>query len=258
MVLHNRMNPSIILTFLFVVLFFNGGVRSIESDIRAFFRSVLGCLEQLQRGSADSFFDDRLHRQLRDHIFTLSGFLSISRFVEDSRNTQSVNTLESLRRCLQILMATFETRLRMRSENSEVFLPPLVMTGHQGRPLYSISREQISYLASLGMNWQNIASSLGVTSRTLYRHRQRLGIQPLTYSSLSNDSLSQIVREVLQSTTNAGERYVHGSLRSRGLRIQRWRVRQCLQEIDPVGRSFRRRHAIRRRIYHVSTSNQLW
>ena len=156
------------------------------------------------------------------------------------------------------LLTTYETRQRTRSENSYVLLPPLVMTGHQGKPQYSISVEQISHLVSLGMNWQSIATSLGVSCRTLYRHRHRLGIQPLTYATLSNDNLNRVVGEILQSTKNAGERYVHGSLRSRGLRIQRWRVRQSLQEIDPIGRSFRRRHAIRRRIYSVPTPNQLW
>ncbi|KAK0153675.1 hypothetical protein N1851_004538 [Merluccius polli] len=33
---------------------------------------------------------------------------------------------------------------------------------------------------------------------------------------------------------------------------------QSLQEVDPIGRSIRRRHAIRRRIYNVQTSNELW
>ncbi|KAG1954940.1 hypothetical protein F2P79_008969 [Pimephales promelas] len=63
---------------------------------------------------------------------------------------------------------------------------------------------------------------------------------------------------ILQRTPNSGETYILGSLRSRGIRIQRWRVRQSLQEIDPVGRSFRRRRAIRRRVYSVQTPNQLW
>ncbi|XP_028258071.1 uncharacterized protein LOC114442995 [Parambassis ranga] len=111
---------------------------------------------------------------------------------------------------------------------------------------------------SLGMNWQNIATCVGVSSRTLYRHRQLLGIPPMSYTTLSNENLNRVVGEILQHTTNAGERYVHGSLRSRGIHIQRWRVRQSLQEIDPIGRSFRRRHAIRRRIYSVSSPNQLW
>ncbi|KAE8296881.1 hypothetical protein D5F01_LYC05655 [Larimichthys crocea] len=67
-----------------------------------------------------------------------------------------------------------------------------------------------------------------------------------------------IVGQILSNTPNAGETYVRGSLRSRGIRIQRWRVRQILQEIDPIGRCFRRSQAIRRRIYHVAGPNELW
>ncbi|MED6255570.1 hypothetical protein ATANTOWER_011539 [Ataeniobius toweri] len=55
-----------------------------------------------------------------------------------------------------------------------------------------------------------------------------------------------------------GKRCVLGGLRSRNIRIQRWRVRHCLQHLDPIGRAFRCRHTIRRRINNVQTPNQLW
>jgi len=242
--------------------FFILGVSINENDIRLFFNNVLQCVERLHGEATDSFVYGRLYGELRNHIQTLSGFLSIPRFVEDSRNREAIDTLQSLHGFFNFLLTDFQTRhpeqTSAPSENRYVLLPPSLRTGHQGRPQYNISQEQISHLVSLGMNWQNIATCLGVSCRTLYRHRQRLSIQPLTYGTLSNDNLNRVVGEILQSTTNAGERYVHGSLRSRGLRIQRWRVRQSLQEIDPLGRSFRRRHAIRRRIYSVPTPNQLW
>lgn len=195
------------------------------------------------------------NRELRNHIQTLSGFLTISRFVEDPRNRATIKTLESLNGCLNLVLTAYESRQRTRSENSYVLLPPHVITGQQGRPRCSISEEQISHLVSLGMNWQSIATCLGVSFQTLYRHRQRLGVQPLIYAAISDDNLNRVVDEILQSTTNAGERYVHGSLRSRGLRIQKWRVRQSLQEFDSIGRSFRRCHRIRRRIYSVPALN---
>lgn len=104
---------------------------------------------------------------------------------------------------------------------------------------------------NLGLNWQGIASLFGIDRRTLFRHRERLGIPSRDYTTLSNERLMSIVRQILANTPNAGETYVRGSLRSRGLRVQRWRVRQVLQEIDPIGRCLRRSQAIRRRIYHV-------
>ncbi|KAA0718439.1 hypothetical protein E1301_Tti019303 [Triplophysa tibetana] len=80
-----------------------------------------------------------------------------------------------------------------------------------------------------------------VRSGTAGRPRQRLSIPSNDYTQLSDENLTITIRQILENTPNAGETYVRGSLRSRGF----------LQNIDPVGRSFRRRQAIRRRIYGV-------
>lgn len=143
------------------------GVSSNVDEIRLFLNNVLQCIERLQGEPTDSFVHERLYGHLRDHIQTLSGFLSISRFVEDSRNRVAVNTLDALHGSLQCLLTAHETRQRARAESSNDLLPPPVMTGHQGRPRYNISQEQVSHLVSLGMNWQTITTCLGVSCRTL-------------------------------------------------------------------------------------------
>lgn len=102
---------------------------------------------------------------------------------------------------------------------------------------------------SLEMNWQRIAVCFGISRRTLYRHRQQPEIGPLTYTGMSDEVLTDIVTEILQTTPNADERHVLGGLRSRNIRTQCWRVRHCLQHLDPVGRAFRCGHSIRWRIY---------
>ena len=56
----------------------------------------------------------------------------------------------------------------------------------------------------------------------------------------------------------AGESYIRRSLRGSGLRIQRWRIREKLRAVDPVGRAARRSCAIRRRVYNVRAPNCLW
>ena len=86
----------------------------------------------------------------------------------------------------------------------------------------------------------------------------KLRVEPLRYAVLSNEELNSFVTDILQNTPNAGETYVLGSLRARRIRVQRWRVRQSLHQVDPIGRSFRRRHAIRRRVFSVLAPNQLW
>lgn len=79
-----------------------------------------------------------------------------------------------------------------------------------------------------------------------------------SFTNISNDELDHLLSGVLQQTPGSGETYIIGSLRGRGIRVQRWRVREHLRIVDPVGRALRGRRAIHRRVYNVSVPNQLW
>ena len=82
--------------------------------------------------------------------------------------------------------------------------------------------------------------------------------EELSWSSISDDDLKQIMCEIQTLTQGIGQTRILGALRIRGLKIQRWRVRQCLWEIDPVGTVLRWRRVIQRRSYHVRSPNSLW
>ena len=57
---------------------------------------------------------------------------------------------------------------------------------------------------------------------------------------------------------HAGERMIQGILHSRGIRIQRWRVRDTIHEVDPINTPLRWKPRIQRRPYSVAGSNALW
>ena len=57
---------------------------------------------------------------------------------------------------------------------------------------------------------------------------------------ISQSDLCNIVREVLQTLPNAGETFVQGALRQRNIHVQRWRVRNTIQLVDPLSRAMRR------------------
>lgn len=76
--------------------------------------------------------------------------------------------------------------------------------------------------------------------------------------TISDNRLCRAIVDILNITPNAGEVYVVGSLRARGLIVSRNRVRGHLQMIDPVRRILRRRQAIQRRRYKVKGANYLW
>lgn len=240
----------------FHVYFLSLHVKSNEEVVASFFRSALQCIESLQREDLNHVIQTRLYRQLDDYSRTVSAFISaVSRY--DPSNRDVINILESLYMCFQNLLIEYATR-QGSTDVTTFFTPPTTLNRLPGRPRYAIEAEQIAHCVSIGMTWQRIASCFGISSRTLYRHRQTLGIETLSYALLSNEELDSIVTSILRNTPNAGETYILGSLRSRGIRIQRWRVRQSLRQVDPIGRSLRRRHAIHRRTYCVQGPNQLW
>ncbi|XP_030217483.1 uncharacterized protein LOC115547416 [Gadus morhua] len=223
-----------------------------RDEIVYFLNRALRCVESLQQDPGD----ERCFRELNDHTIILNYMLSMVRSREGP-DGETVVFLQSICFCFSRL-CNFRTRPRNTQENCLPPVPPTARLGIPCRPRYDITVEQFNQCLGLGFNWQGIASFFGISRRTVFRHRQRLGVGPLEYTSLTNVELTSIVREISMSTPNANERYVIGSLRARGIRIQRWRIRQILQEIDPVGRSLRRSQAIRRRVYSVQTPNELW
>ena len=51
-----------------------------------------------------------------------------------------------------------------------------IRSGSVGRPPYQIDKKQIASMAELGFSFQSMAKFLGVSTRTLRRHRQQLGL----------------------------------------------------------------------------------
>ena len=82
-------------------------------------------------------------------------------------------------------------------------------------------------LRETGINWKSFAEFLGVSERTLHRRRIESGIES-TFSEISDIDVDQNIREVLQLTPNSGESYVKGSLKAKGIAVQRSRIRESL------------------------------
>eukprot|EP00112_Aurelia_sp_Birch-Aquarium-sp1_P021083 Seg5583.1 transcript_id=Seg5583.1/GoldUCD/mRNA.D3Y31 product="hypothetical protein" protein_id=Seg5583.1/GoldUCD/D3Y31 len=99
------------------------------------------------------------------------------------------------------------------------------------------------------------------TVDTLRRRRRNYGMDVGngTDSQTTDDALDAAVLSILTVSPNSGERMVIGALRSRGIRVQRSRIRGSICRVDPAGRSLRKkRAAIKRRRYNVATPNTLW
>ena len=67
-----------------------------------------------------------------------------------------------------------------------------------------------------------------------------------------------MVEAVLKVCPKLGEIMFGGALLSRGVKVQRRRLRESLFRVDRVGREMRRRYTIRRRVDNVQAPNSLW
>ena len=145
------------------------------------------------------------------------------------------------------------------------FVCPVEQCRRPGRPRFQIPQEAITSMHSTHRMWRTVAREIGVSYRTVLRRRHQYSLPVAgsdgpraTYSDVTDEQVCESVREILQLMPNAGESYVIGGLRSRGIHIQRWRIRQAINVVDPISRALRRRRAITRRIYNVPCPNALW
>lgn len=145
------------------------------------------------------------------------------------------------------------------------FSCPTEQSGRAGRPRYHIPPESINQLHSVHYNWNIVSTQAGVSYRTLLRRRHEYGLPVAgttgprdTYSDISDEHLTNAVRDILAITPSVGETYVIGSLRSRGIHVQRLQVRDAIRSVDPVSRAMRRSCLVVRRVYNVPCPNALW
>ena len=80
------------------------------------------------------------------------------------------------------------------------------------------------------------------------------------YSTLPNDQIKEVIRQLNHSYPNTGALGMLSHLRSRTppIIIQRDKCRKLLREVDPSGTTMRWAQAIKRRQYNVPTPNSLW
>jgi repressor of nif and glnA expression len=78
------------------------------------------------------------------------------------------------------------------------------------------------------------------------------------FSNIGDDEMDDIVREASNSHPNFGLRMMKGYLQSKGVHVQRKRIRYSLLRIDPIGLMQRWKMAIKRQTYNVKYPLSLW
>ncbi|KMQ88127.1 hypothetical protein RF55_12438, partial [Lasius niger] len=78
------------------------------------------------------------------------------------------------------------------------------------------------------------------------------------YAQIPDDDLKLEIVKIHEEHPNAGQTMVQAYLKAAGFHVQRYKVRQVLNEIDPIGTVSRWSQYIKRRTYKVATPNSLW
>ena len=232
-------------------------------NVEEFFETILSLFNQSNAylESRDGDQAEFLSRRLEQYEQTLRvmyqrptetcpGQEAIRNDVEQLMNapSQLLVRLESLY-CNNNEESEYETNITGSNDGVSSFR----QSGHVGRPSFEISGEQIQALTEgAWFTWTDVARILGLSTRTLSRRRQELGM-PVGHASnlsqISDDGLDDLVRDILTLTPQSGIGLIRGALQSRGWRVQRHRIIAAVQRLDPVVSALRQtRQIIRRRI----------
>ncbi|CAC5401343.1 unnamed protein product [Mytilus coruscus] len=79
-----------------------------------------------------------------------------------------------------------------------------------------------------------------------------------TFSELNDDDLDVVLGETIQECPLCGENMLKHMLIAKGIRVQRWRLRDSIQRLDSSGAQKRKSGRLHRRVYNVMGPNHLW
>ena len=198
------------------------------------------------------FYANRVLAAMR-HLFNI--WLHLQR--TGTRSPEEITRFKTLR---DNLKAIYELLYQLPVMGDYSYRPAVQATGERGRPRFLITREQLQCLRNEFNSWTQIASDLGVSRQTIYNRRRELGFSMSfeNFSVMSNEDLDSVIGNEMSVFPHSGETNIIAALRERGIYLPRWRVREAIVRVDPIGRANRWGQRIVRRPYCVPHSNFLW
>jgi hypothetical protein len=166
----------------------------------------------LERGNDINAMELQLDRL----ALLLSMYSRVQQFYDDISYQTKLSDINFV---IRRLYQRIEILYHDSSSASKTFVKK-VKTG--GRPKIIIDEDVIKLLRQLEYNWTDIAEIFDVSSSTLSRIRKESNLQDTIqlYSTLSNNELDDIVKQVKQENPFFGQIMTMGALKSRGIRIR--------------------------------------
>lgn len=245
--------------------FFIPNAEEFFASILSIFSQCTECLD-VRDGDQAELLSRRLE-QYEETLRVMYQRITESRPDQGALRCDIEQLLNALRRILERLESLYcdnneENDYEDITTGSSAGISSPAYSGLVGRPSFTIAVEQIQALREgVFFRWTDIARILGVSTRTLSRRRQELGLSVghgSNFSEISDAALDNLVRQILTSAPQSGIGLIRGALQSRGWRIQRHRIMAAFQRLDPVMSALRQTRRIIRRTYNVPSPNSLW
>ncbi|CAC5377913.1 unnamed protein product [Mytilus coruscus] len=104
----------------------------------------------------------------------------------------------------------------------------------------------------------DIGNLLQLLERTIYRRMAHFGLQKRVFSDIDDDNLDNILSGIVVDFPRCGESMLLEILKGKGIKVQRWRLRDAIHRIDYASTQERKTGRLHRRVYNVMAPNHLW
>ncbi|KAK0136930.1 hypothetical protein N1851_026900 [Merluccius polli] len=194
----------------------------------------------------------------RGEVLAIDISIANMRRVEDTISAEAmreiVQSLTDLRSVITAPPASIAVGLRADFHAAQ----PL-HSGRRGRPGLDITREQIELLLTQGITVRAMARMLGCSSS--YMHKKLKYFQTSArsrFTPISDADLEEHVRRLHNQFPRSGSQMMCAYLHADRIVVQRRRVRETLNSINPAAAAQRWSQTVARRTYHVPFPNSLW
>ena len=230
-----------------------------ERGSSVFLRSLQSMLRIFVSEDVPSINTEYL-QQLEEHLLDSSATLTL--LIEDlSSNARPTSGLPvetrgsvvALKRDISVVMdyilqIIYKEQAKLQQQEDAYRSQNTAGSHNFGRPYLDITRDQLEHLRSIHFTWKQIAKLLNVSYSTVKRRRKEYRMEESRFSSivqsrfssvvtLTDDELDAIYANLTSQegsnlgTPNLGRRRLMGALRSRAIRVQRWRVWKAYAEL---------------------------
>ena len=232
-----------------------------SEEIRSFLEAIDSLLQQCaaHEGTQDAGYVLRTVQSLQNCITVLQHIIYNESITGTGRLQELVLLLGRILQRWEHKLFTMEVT-SLPQPTSEALTRECLRSGSRGRPFIPINPDQVEFLISVGRSMEEIAQTLLISRRTLYRRCEEFQIckKRERYSQLSDCDLDDVMHHLISEYPTSGLRMLSGHLLRMGVRVPRQRLRESLLRVDPIHSFVRQLHTVERRTYSVSNANSLW